>query len=38
LAKLVGGALLVEETSGRPRVEVDPKSKLEESRLDPKEL
>jgi len=38
LAKLVGGALLVEETSGRPRVEVDPKSKLEESRVDPKEL
>jgi len=36
LAKLVGGALL--EERGRPRVEVDPKSKLEESRVDPKEL
>ena len=36
LAKLVGGALL--EESGRPRVEVDPKSKLDESRVDPKEL
>jgi len=32
LAKLVGGALLL------PRVAVDPKSKLEESRLEPKEL
>ena len=36
LAKLVGGALL--EERGRPRVEVDPKSKLDESRVDPKEL
>jgi len=36
LAKLVGGALL--EESGRPRVEVDPKSKLDESRADPKEF
>lgn len=36
LAKLVGGALL--EDSGSPRVEVDPKSKLDESRLDPKEV
>lgn len=36
LAKLVGGALL--EESGSPRVEVDPKSKLDESRLDPKEF
>lgn len=37
LAKLVGGALLLDE-SGRPRVEVDPKSKLDESRVEPKEL
>jgi len=37
LAKLVGGALLLDE-SGRPRVEVDPKSKLDESRAEPKEL
>jgi len=36
LAKLVGGALL--EESGSPRVEVDPRSKLDESRVDPKEL
>jgi len=36
LAKLVGGALL--EESGSPRVEVGPKSKLDESRFDPKEL
>jgi len=36
LAKLVGGVLL--EERGRPRVEVDPKSKLDESRVDPKEL
>lgn len=36
LAKLVGGALL--EEVGSPRVEVDPKSKLDESRLDPKEF
>lgn len=39
LAKLVGGArLLVEEDMGRPVVEVEPKSKLEESRVEPKEL
>ena len=39
LAKLVGGArLLVEEEMGRPVVEVEPKSKLEESRVEPKEL
>jgi len=37
LAKLVGGALLLDE-SGRPRVEVDPKSKLDESRDEPKEV
>jgi len=37
LAKLVGGALLLEE-SGRLRVEVDPKSKLDESRVESKEL
>ena len=38
LAKLVGGArLLVEEDMGRPVVEVEPKSKLEESRVEPKE-
>ena len=39
LAKLVGGArLLVEEEMGRPVVEVEPKSKVEESRVEPKEL
>ena len=39
LAKLVGGArLLVDEEMGRPVVEVEPKSKLEESRVEPKEL
>ena len=39
LAKLVGGArLLVEDEMGRPVVEVEPKSKLEESRVEPKEL
>ena len=39
LAKLVGGArLLVEEDMGRPVVEVEPKSKLEESWVEPKEL
>ena len=39
LAKLVGGArLLVDEEMGRPVVEVEPKSKVEESRVEPKEL
>jgi len=41
LAKLVGGArLLVDEEMGRPVVEVEaePKSKLEESWVEPKEL
>ena len=39
LAKLVGGArLLVEDEMGRPVVEVEPKSKVEESRVEPKEL
>ena len=39
LAKLVGGArLLVDDEMGRPVVEVEPKSKLEESRVEPKEL
>ena len=39
LAKLVGGArLLVDEEMGRPAVEVEPKSKLEESRVEPNEL
>ena len=39
LAKLVGGArLVVEEEMGRPVVEVEAKSKLEESRVEPKEL
>jgi len=37
LAKLVGGALMLEEI-GRPRVDVDPKSKLDESKVDPKEF
>ena len=37
LAKLVGGALMLEEI-GRPRVDVDPKSKLDESEVDPKEF
>jgi hypothetical protein len=36
LAKLVGGALL--EEIGSARVEVEPKSKLDESRFDPKEF
>ena len=38
LAKLVGGARLLLEEMGRPVVEVEPKSKLEESRVEPKEL
>ena len=39
LAKLVGGArLLVDEEMGRPVVEVKPKSKLAESRVEPNEL
>merc|ERR1712024_87299 len=37
LAKLVGGALMLEEI-GRARVDVDPKSKLDESKVDPKEF
>ena len=37
LAKLVGGALMLEEI-GRPRLDVDPKSKLDESKVDPKEF
>jgi len=35
LAKLVGGALMLEEIG---RVDVDPKSKLDESKVDPKEF
>ena len=35
LAKLVGGALMLEEIG---RVDVDPKSKLDESEVDPKEF
>ena len=37
LAKLVGGALMLEEI-GRARLDVDPKSKLDESKVDPKEF
>ena len=35
LAKLVGGALMLEEIG---RLDVDPKSKLDESKVDPKEF
>jgi len=37
LAKLDGGALMLEEI-GRPRLDVDLKSKLDESKVDPKEF